>query len=304
MSYGILLLHVVLGVTIAAHGAQKLFGAFGGGGVREARQTFAALGFREPGFFAPAAATADSPPGLMLAVGLLTPLAALAIAVVMLTAIWTAHRRSGFWVYNGGFEYNLVIWSTAVAIAAVGGARFSFDRLIGWDENMSGLWWGVGVAALSVVISALTLTLGRHHVPALEPAAEAPSDQSIPGPPEHGHRHLTRGVPPARPRARAPEAAQASGVRQAGACPPTWSSRFPRTTAARSTAGCAARPSSPSGGQRASSWAAARTGSSASGISRRSSRSGCRRTRSMSSSPPTREASSSCLARRIGAVRS
>ena len=179
MSYGILLLHVVLGLTIAAHGAQKLCGVFGGGGLHETRQTFAALGFRVPGFFAPAAAGAELAAGLMLALGLLTPLAALAIAVVMLNAIWTAHWRSGFWVYNGGFEYNLVIWSTAVAIAAVGGARFSIDRLVGWDDNVSGLWWSVGVAVLSALISVLTLTLGRRRAPALEPAADASRGQRV-----------------------------------------------------------------------------------------------------------------------------
>ena len=161
MSYGILFLRVVVGLTVAAHGAQKLFGSFGGHGPRGTAGFFGTLGFRAPLLMAFAAGTAELGGGLLLATGFLTPLAALAIAVVMLNAIFTVHRRNGFWNGNGGYEFNLAIWSVAVAIAAIGAGRFSLDRLIGWDDNISGLWWGVGVAGLSVVVSALTLTLGR-----------------------------------------------------------------------------------------------------------------------------------------------
>jgi putative oxidoreductase len=161
MSYGILFLRVIVGFTIAAHGAQKLFGAFGGQGLHGTGEGFRALRFRQPLAMVLLAGTAEFGGGLLLASGLLTPFAALAIAIVMLTSIGAVHWRNGFWSTNGGYEYNLVIWATAVAIAATGPGRFSFDRLIGWDDNLSGLWWGVGVLGVSAVVAAATLELGR-----------------------------------------------------------------------------------------------------------------------------------------------
>ena len=163
MSYGILFLRVVIGLIVAGHGAQKLFGSFGGHGPRGTAGFLGTLGFRAPLLMAFAAGTAELGGGLLLAVGLLTPLAAVAIAVVMLNAIFSVHWRNGLWNANGGYELNLAIWSVAVSIAAIGAGRFSLDRLYGWDDNISGLWWGVGVVAVSAAVSALTLTLGRRH---------------------------------------------------------------------------------------------------------------------------------------------
>jgi putative oxidoreductase len=108
-----------------------------------------------------AAGLAELAGGLFFAAGFLTPLAALAIAVVMLNAIGTVHWRNGFWNSKGGYEYNLVIWAGAIAVAATGGGRFSLDSAFGWADNLSGLWWGVGVLVASVLISAATLTVGR-----------------------------------------------------------------------------------------------------------------------------------------------
>jgi putative oxidoreductase len=175
MSYGILFLRLVVGLIVAAHGAQKLFGFFGGQGPRGTAGSFGALGFRAPLLVAFAAGTAEFGGGLLLASGYLTPLAALAIAVVMLNAIVSVQWRNGFWNAKGGYEYNLTLWSVAVAISAIGPGHFSLDRLAGLDDNISGLWWGVGVAALSVVVSAFTLTLGRRHqapVQAMQPAGD------------------------------------------------------------------------------------------------------------------------------------
>jgi putative oxidoreductase len=161
MSYGILFLRVVLGSIMAAHGAQKLFGWFGGGGPRGTADGFTQLRFRAPLLLALAAGLAELGGGLLIAAGLLTPLAALAIAVVMLNAIGTVHWPNGFWNTRGGYEFNLLVLTAAVAIAATGAARFSLDNLIGWADNINGLWWGVGVIAISVLVSAVTLTIGR-----------------------------------------------------------------------------------------------------------------------------------------------
>ena len=127
MSYGILLLRVVAGTTLVAHGAQKLFGWFGGHGRRGTAGFFGSLGFRPPLAMALAAGLSESC-GLLFAIGLLTPFAALAIASVMVVAVGSVHWKNGFWAGNGGYEYNLLIWTVAVSVAAVGPGRFGRPR--------------------------------------------------------------------------------------------------------------------------------------------------------------------------------
>jgi putative oxidoreductase len=161
MSYGLLLLRVVIGGTMFSHGAQKLFGWFGGPGLRGTAGFFESMGWRMPLVMAFLAGLAETS-GLAFAAGFLTPLAALGIAVVMLNAILVVHWRNGFFNGNGGIEFPLSLATVAVAVAATGPGRFSIDRLIGWDDNLSGVWWGVGVAAAALAIAFLTVTAFRH----------------------------------------------------------------------------------------------------------------------------------------------
>jgi len=180
MSYGIVFLRLVLGGIMAAHGAQKLFGWFGGHGPVGTAAGNRRLGFRAPLLMALAAGAAEFGGGLLLAAGLLTPLAALAIAVVMVNAIAAVHWRNGFWNSNGGYEFNLLIWAAAGAIAAIGAGRFSLDRLIGWEDDISGLWWGLGALGLSLLISAVTLTVGRSHGKPKGPVHLAHDEEATP----------------------------------------------------------------------------------------------------------------------------
>jgi putative oxidoreductase len=166
MAYGILLLRVVLGATLASHGAQKLFGWFGGPGPRGTGGFFGQLGFPAPAALALLAGLSEAA-GLLLALGFLTPFAALAIASVMVVAVGSVHVKNGFFAGNGGYEYNLLIWAAAVAIAATGPGRFSIDGALGWVDNLAGLWWGVGVLAASLLGGLAVLALRRR-----EPAAE------------------------------------------------------------------------------------------------------------------------------------
>ena len=170
MAYGLLLIRIVFGLMLAAHGAQKIFGWFGGGGPQGTAGFLGSLRFRAPALMALAAGLAELS-GALFALGLLTPLAALGMAVVMLTAIATVHWKNGFFAGNGGYEFNLGILAAAVGIAATGPGRFSLDRLVGWDGSISGLWWGVGVLGAAGLIALGNLTLGRKR-PAPEQSAE------------------------------------------------------------------------------------------------------------------------------------
>jgi len=160
MSNGLLLLRVVVGGTMAAHGAQKLLGWFDGPGLTGVQGMLRNFGFRQPASMALGLALTECA-GLLFALGLLTPLAALGIVVVMLNAIALVHFKNGFWNGNGGYEFNLVLLTVAVAVAATGPGRFSIDRALSWDDNLSGLRWGVGVLVVGVGVSLATLLLGR-----------------------------------------------------------------------------------------------------------------------------------------------
>jgi putative oxidoreductase len=160
MAYGLLLLRVVAGGTIWAHGAQKLFGWFGGHGVRGTAGFFENLGFRPPVILAALAGLGEAG-GLLFAAGFLTPLAALGMVIVMLNAIIVVHWSKGFFNGNGGLEFPLTLATIAVAVTATGPGRFSIDRAIGWDDNITGLWWAVGVAAVAIAVSILTVATTR-----------------------------------------------------------------------------------------------------------------------------------------------
>jgi putative oxidoreductase len=175
MAYGLLLLRLVVGGTMFAHGAQKLFGWFGGGGPEGTAGMFGSLGFRSPRAMAVIAGACEAA-GLLFLLGLLTPLAALAIAVVMLVAIATVHWQNGFFATKGGYEFNLTLLAVVVAITATGPGRFSFDRLLGLDEYSAGLWWGLGVLVIAILSAAATVGLFREQPPVAmdEAAADEP----------------------------------------------------------------------------------------------------------------------------------
>jgi putative oxidoreductase len=161
MEYGLLLLRVVAGLALASHGSQKLFGSFGGSGTAGTRKFFAGLGFRAPLAMAFLAGLSELGGGLLFAFGFVTPFAALALTVVMLNAIGSVHWKKGFFNSAGGFEYNLLIIATALAVTASGAGRFSLDHAFGWAGSISGPWWALAIAGLASTIALVTLTLGR-----------------------------------------------------------------------------------------------------------------------------------------------
>ncbi|TML02784.1 MAG: DoxX family protein [Actinobacteria bacterium] len=158
MSYGILLVRVVVGLAFAGHGTQKLFGWFGGFGPKGTGGFFASQGYRFPVLMAVAAGSCEVGGGTLLALGLITPLAGALLATVMLNAIVSVTFKKAFML---GSELEIAYLTVAVGFAAIGGGRFSIDRALGLDDDLSGLWCGVGALGAAVTASFLTLTLGR-----------------------------------------------------------------------------------------------------------------------------------------------
>ena len=112
MDEGLLILRLVVGLTMAAHGSQKLFGWFGGGRIEGTAAYFGSLGYRAPATFALLAGLTEFLGGLAIAVGFLVPLAAMGIAVVMLNAIESVKFPNGFWAGNGGYELEFLLLSS------------------------------------------------------------------------------------------------------------------------------------------------------------------------------------------------
>src|SRR6476619_5908978 len=107
MDLALFVLRLVVGGFFAAHGAQKLFGSFGGHGPDGTGQFFESLGMKPGRQNAMAAGVAEFGGGILLVFGLFTPIAAAAITAVMIVAILTVHGKKGPWVTEGGFEYNV-----------------------------------------------------------------------------------------------------------------------------------------------------------------------------------------------------
>jgi putative oxidoreductase len=167
MSYGLLLLRVVVGLAFVGHGTQKLFGWFGGYGPQGTGGFFAAQGYRAGVAIAVVAGLAETGGGALLALGFLTPLAGTLIAIVMINAIGSVTFKRAFML---GSEVEIAYLTVGIALAAIGPGRFSLDRALGWDDNLSGVWWGVAALAVAAAVSLVTLTIGRTRSPAEQPA--------------------------------------------------------------------------------------------------------------------------------------
>ena len=161
MEIGLFLIHVTVGGLLVAHGAQKLFGWFGGHGVEGTGGFFEnALHLRPGRHMALAAGASEFFGGALLALGLLTPVAALLIASTMLVASLTAHAGKGPFASNGGWELPLINAIVAIGLAFNGAGQWSLDHAIGWD--VAGLWWGIGAAVLAVIGALGAIAVGRH----------------------------------------------------------------------------------------------------------------------------------------------
>jgi putative oxidoreductase len=167
MDIGILMLRLAVGLTLAAHGAQKLFGWFGGPGLAGTGQHLAMLGFHPGRRHALMAGLAEAGGGLLLALGLLTPGAAAMVFSVMFVAAVSVHVKQGFFNHQGGYEYTLVLGAAAVTVAFTGPGALSLDALLGLYA--SGAFWGLTALAVGLAGGVISL-VQRRPAPALQTA--------------------------------------------------------------------------------------------------------------------------------------
>lgn len=132
---GLLVIRVAGGLTMAAHGYQKFFS---GGRIAGTARWFDSMGMRPGRWHALLAAATEVGVGILLALGLLTPLAGAGFVALMLVAGYTVHRANGFFSVNSGWEYNFVLAVLGAGIAITGPGRYSLDHLAGWDATLSG----------------------------------------------------------------------------------------------------------------------------------------------------------------------
>jgi len=158
MDIGLLLLRLV-GLTIAAHGAQMLLGWFGGQGLEKTGQLFVTLGFQPGRLYALIAALAEIGGGVLLASGFATPLSAAIIFAVMIVAAFSAHIKQGFFITSGGFEYTFVLSVAALTLAFTGPGSLSLDAILGY--SWSGGLWGLAAALAGMLASILPLAQRR-----------------------------------------------------------------------------------------------------------------------------------------------
>jgi len=148
---GVLLIRVVVGLTMAAHGYGKFFR---GGRIAGTAGWFDSMGMRPGKVHALLAASTEVGAGLLFALGLLTSLAALGFVALMVVAGWTVHRTNGFFIVGDGWEYNFVLAVVAIGIATIGPGEYSLDWGLGLADNFDGTV-GLLIAAVGGVAAAV-----------------------------------------------------------------------------------------------------------------------------------------------------
>lgn len=160
MDIGLLAIHVIVGVLFIGHGAQKLFGLFGGHGLEGTGAFFESIGLRPGKLHAGLAGGAEFFGGALLAIGLFVPFAAAALIATMVAAIVKVHATNGPWATDGGYEYNLVLIAVALVLAGAGAGTYGLDDALGLDLTGSG--WAL--AALGAGLVGAAGALGSGHI--------------------------------------------------------------------------------------------------------------------------------------------
>jgi len=160
MDIGILIIRVFFGLAIAGHGAQKLFGWFGGYGIKQTGGFFESIGFRPGAVFATVAGLSEMGGGVLLTVGLFTPFGAAAVLSAMLVAMVSVHLKNGFFATGNGIELPFLYAVAALGIALTEGGAISLDRLLGLNFLLEP-YVVTGLLVLAACGAAVTLSM-RH----------------------------------------------------------------------------------------------------------------------------------------------
>ena len=160
MDTGILIIRLFFGLAIAAHGAQKLFGWFGGHGIKATGSMFESIGFRPGAVFATAAGLTEMGGGLLMALGLFTPLGAAGVVSTMLVAMISVHLKNGFFAVGNGIEMPFFYAVSALDIAFTGPGEISLDALLGL-HFLADPYFVSALTVLAIVGAAVTLTARR-----------------------------------------------------------------------------------------------------------------------------------------------
>jgi putative oxidoreductase len=158
LDLGFLIARLVVGLLIAAHGAQKLFGWFGGHGLQATGEFFGKLGFQPGRLYATSAGLGELVGGVLIALGFLGPVGPAILLAVMVVAAISVHWRNGLFAATNGIELPLLYGTAAVRFALAGPGRFSLDELLGfhvastpaavWAALIVGLVGGIANLAL------------------------------------------------------------------------------------------------------------------------------------------------------------
>lgn len=153
----IALVRAVVGLVIAAHGAQKVLGVWGGPGLEGWTQGITRMGLRPPAFWAWVSAFAELVGGIAFALGFLLPVVAAALTIQMGVAIARAHWSKGFWNTKGGIEFPFTLGAIAAINGVADPGAYSLDRALGLPAMGAGVYAGVlVVGALAYVVGSRT----------------------------------------------------------------------------------------------------------------------------------------------------
>ena len=172
LDLALLLLRLSAGLTIAAHGAQKLFGWFGGPGFSGTMKMQERMGLKPLPLWASLVILGEFGGGLLLALGLLTPLGAAGMLGAMFMAIAKAHWKNGFWNSKRGLEFPLQLLAAAVAIGFAGPGSYSLDALFGIALPTPLLFLILALVAL--IVDIIGLAISRTAAPTSTPTPGEP----------------------------------------------------------------------------------------------------------------------------------
>lgn len=159
IAIGLFVLRAVIGVTVSAHGAQKLFGWFNGPGLNGFGGMLESMKVRPSGLWALVAAGGEFIGGILLVLGFLNPVGPFMVAGAMLVAIGLVHVPNGFWNSNRGLEFPLQILAAAIAISLVGYGPFSIDAAFNLTLPEPASW--IVLAILTLITAGAVVAMPR-----------------------------------------------------------------------------------------------------------------------------------------------